>query len=156
MIKTKRTPLYCLLALGILLALAVTVGLTPAFTRVSEQEEHYYIDTTKNNEKVLGSAGNAFTMTKGSLNTPIYGALTITVTDRAGNMLEVHVTLNAEHTYVLDKRQESDCVTRGYENYTCSVCGKATKHVDLGYGEHSYGDPTFTWADDGPCKRKAK
>ncbi len=97
----------------------------------------------------LGSNGNGFTMTSGSMNKPIFGALEIVVYDKAGNTLTVHVTLNAEHTYAETERVEPTCLVRGHIRSRCTVCEIATKYEDLGYGAHAYGEPVFTWSDDG-------
>ncbi len=90
-----------------------------------------------------------FTMISSSANKPIYGNLTIEVIDKAGNTLTVHVTLNEEHTYVEYERVELSCTVRGHIRSRCSVCTIATKYEDLGYGDHSYGDPVFEWSEDG-------
>lgn len=100
-------------------------------------------------QMALGSNGDGFTMTSGSMNKPIFGALEVVVYDKAGNTLTVHVTLNAEHTYVETERVEPTCMVRGHIRSRCTVCEIATKYEDLGYGAHAYGEPVFTWSDDG-------
>ncbi len=99
---------------------------------------------------VLGGNKMGFTMTSGSLNAPIFGELTIEAYDLAGNVLTIHVTLNAAHKYdELIEHVDPDCLTHGYDRYRCTVCGVATLHNDLGLGDHDWNEPEFTWSQDG-------
>ncbi|MCD8099064.1 MAG: hypothetical protein LUE06_00590, partial [Oscillospiraceae bacterium] len=60
-------------------------------------------------------------------------------------------TPECEHSYVESSRVEPTCTENGSVTYTCSSCGESYTEV-VPYTGHSYGDPTFTWAEDnGTC-----
>lgn len=92
------------------------LSLTGAF-----EEENMDKILVNGKEMVLDDSGCGFTMAEGSANEPIYGELEIAVYDKAGNILFVHVTLNAQHS-----GGKAACT----EKAVCDVCGNEYGEFD--------------------------
>ncbi len=65
----------------------------------------------------------------------------------------VGLTFVEEHAHTYGEwtvTTEATCTSAGEETRTCTECGETEKRETSALG-HSYGEPTFTWAEDNSC-----